>query len=406
MALVPYEQAFGRVSARLRATDVTEVPAADSVGLVTADDIKSLDDVPPFDNTAVDGFAVRSADVSPAPVELTVVATIPAGVAPVVTLEEGTCARIMTGAVIPDGADAVVMVEDTESLDGQPAGTDQRVRIQEAASPGQHIRPAGDDLRVGDLAIPAGTRITPAHLGLLATLGSTSVRVHRRPVVGVMSTGDELIAPGVPLAPGQIRDSNRQMLLALCARTGVDAVDLGLVPDDEDAIRGALSSASESCDAIVTSGGVSMGDYDYVKAVLDDIAEMEWMQVAIKPAKPFAFGTIDDTPVFGLPGNPVSSLVSFELFAHRGLLQMMGDPEPDLRRIVAHTSVDMRRRSDGKVHYVRVALSMGDGTLLATPTGAQGSHQLAASAAADGLAVLPDGHGVEEGEAVEVIAIG
>jgi molybdopterin molybdotransferase len=149
-----------------------------------------------------------------------------------------------------------------------------------------------------------------------------------------------------------------------------------------------------------------MGDYDYVKAVLDDIAEMEWMQVAIKPAKPFAFGTIDDTPVFGLPGNPVSSLVSFELFAHRGLLQMMGDPEPDLRRIVAHTSVDMRRRSDGKVHYVRVALSMGDGTLLATPTGAQGSHQLAASAAADGLAVLPDGHGVEEGEAVEVIAIG
>jgi molybdopterin molybdotransferase len=202
MALVPYEQAFGRVSARLRATDVTEVPAADSVGLVTADDIKSLDDVPPFDNTAVDGFAVRSADVSPAPVELTVVATIPAGVAPVVTLEEGTCARIMTGAVIPDGADAVVMVEDTESLDGQPAGTDQRVRIHEAASPGQHIRPAGDDLRVGDLAIPAGTRITPAHVGLLATLGRTSVRVHRRPVVGVMSTGDELVASGVPLAPG------------------------------------------------------------------------------------------------------------------------------------------------------------------------------------------------------------
>lgn len=406
MALVPYEEAFGRVSARLRATDVTEVPAADSVGLVTADEIKSLDDVPPFDNTAVDGFAVRSADVSPSPVELTVVATIPAGVAPVVSLEEGTCARIMTGAVIPDGADAVVMVEDTESLDGQPAGTDRRVRIHEAASPGQHIRPAGDDLRVGDLAIPAGTRITPAHVGLLATLGRTSVRVHRRPVVGVMSTGDELVAPGVPLAPGQIRDSNRQMLLALCTRTGVDAVDLGLVPDDEDAIRGALCSASESCDAIVTSGGVSMGDYDYVKAVLDDIAEMEWMQVAIKPAKPFAFGTIDDTPVFGLPGNPVSSLVSFELFARRGLMQMMGDPEPDLRRIVAHTSVDMRRRSDGKVHYVRVALSMGDGTLLATPTGAQGSHQLAASAAADGLAVLPDGHGVEAGEAVEVIAIG
>jgi molybdopterin biosynthesis enzyme len=149
-----------------------------------------------------------------------------------------------------------------------------------------------------------------------------------------------------------------------------------------------------------------MGDYDYVKAVLDDIADMEWMQVAIKPAKPFAFGTIDGTAVFGLPGNPVSSLVSFELFAHRGLRQMMGDPDPDLRRLVARTSVGMRRRTDGKVHYVRVGLSMGEGTLLATPTGAQGSHQLASSASADGLAVLPDGDGVEEGETVEVIAIG
>ncbi|MGI9579290.1 MAG: molybdopterin molybdotransferase MoeA [Microthrixaceae bacterium] len=409
MALVPYEDAFARVSARLSVTDAAEVPIQDCVGLVTAEDIRSLDDVPPFDNTAVDGFAVRSVDVTTVPVELAVVATIAAGAAPVVTLEEGTCARIMTGALIPDGADAVVMVEDTEQVrqDGLDGGAVEggTVRIGRPARGGAHIRPAGDDLRVGDLAIPASTRLQPAHVGLLATLGLTEVRVHRPPRVGVMSTGDELVGAGVPLAPGQIRDSNRQMLLTLCSRVGVDAIDLGLVQDDRDAIRNALESAAADCDAVVTSGGVSMGDYDYVKAVLNEIGDMDWMQVAIKPAKPFAFGMIGSTAVFGLPGNPVSSLVSFELFARRGLRQMMGYPEPAPRRLRAQAAVDFKRHSDGKVHYVRVGLVTADAALMAAPTGSQGSHQLAASAGADALAVIPNGDGIGAGEPVDVIPL-
>ena len=401
MALIPYPEALRRVEARLGRTDEVEVPIADCVGLVTTADIVSPDAVPPFDNTAVDGFAVRSADLVEVPAILEVVETIAAGSVPAVTLSEGTCARIMTGALIPPGADAVVMVEQTRSAE------DDAVYIDTSAAPGAHIRPAGDDLAAGDLAIGRATRLRPAHVGLLATLGITHVRVARRPRVGVLSTGDELVGPDTPLSPGQIRDSNRQMLLALCDRIGVEAVDLGLIGDDESAIEAALTNAALRCDAVITSGGVSMGDYDYVKAVLGRIAEMEWMQVAIKPAKPFAFGTIGDTPVFGLPGNPVSSLVSFELFAHPGLRVMMGDPDPHTPQLTARTGNDMRRRSDGKTHYVRVTLATGaDGVLEARSTGAQGSHQLAASAGADALAVLPDGEGLPSGSQVSVVPIG
>jgi molybdopterin molybdotransferase len=399
MPLVPYEEALTRVLHRLEPGEVLEAPIRSVPGLVGAQEVRSPEDVPPFDNTAVDGFALRCGDTDGAPVELDVIATIAAGAQPEVTLAAGTCARIMTGAVIPDGADAVVMVEDTEDVGGD------RVLVRRPVPRGAHIRPAGDDLRGGDLAVAAGTRLTAAHVGLLATLGLTGIRVHRRATVGVMSTGDELVGPGVPPAPGQIRDSNRQMLLALCDRAGVEGVDLGLVADDEDAIESAMREAAQRCDAIVTSGGVSMGDYDYVKAVLGRIADMEWMQVAIKPAKPFAFGKIGPTPVFGLPGNPVSSLVSFELFARPGLRRMMGDPDPHPLRVPATAGVDIRRRADGKTHFVRVTLANEADALVARPTGAQGSHQLAASATAAALAVLPDGEGVAAGGPLQVIPI-
>ena len=228
----------------------------------------------------------------------------------------------MTGAPIPPGADAVVMVEDSERLDLE------KVRLTAAVTAGMSVRSVGDDVRRGDVVFAAGTVVTPAVLGVLASINARSVSAYPRARVAVMSTGDELVTDGSPLAPGQIRESNQTMLTPLLAAAGCEVQTFGVVPDDEATLERTLRQAIASADAVVTSGGVSMGDYDVVKAVLGRIAEMRWMQVAIKPAKPFAFGTIDGVPVFGLPGNPVSSLVSFEMFARPALRQMMGHAEP------------------------------------------------------------------------------
>ncbi len=404
MSLVAYPQALERVLTRIAALDrpgPQELPISEAVGLVTAAPVEAPEAVPPFDNSAVDGFAVRSCDVARVPVELTVLTTIAAGAAPDVRLGEGQCARIMTGAMMPQGADAVVMIEHTEVV-GDPA----LVRILTSSAAGRHVRPRGDDLDRGEVAIGSGTVIRAAHVGLLATVGCSTVEVFPRPRVGVISTGDELVGPDVALRPGQIRDSNRQMLLALCDRTGFEGVDLGLVRDDPEAIESVLGDAARTCDAILTSGGVSMGDFDYVKAVLERIGDMEWMQVAIKPAKPFAFGVIGRTPVFGLPGNPVSSLVSFELFARPGLRALAGYPDPRRLRLPAVAGEAFDRRRDGRTHFVRVTLARQGEDLVVRSTGGQGSHQLAASAGADALAVLADGEGIAAGDPVEVVLIG
>ena len=224
----------------------------------------------------------------------------------------------MTGAPMPAGADAVVMVEETDRVG------DERVLVKAAVAPGQAVRAAGDDVQPGDLLFTPGTVVRPAVLGVLASVNAREVSVHPRARVAVLSTGDELIEDGGPLRPGQIRESNRRMLAGLLRETGCEVVDFGTVRDDEAALEVVLREAAGECDAIVTSGGVSMGDYDVVKAVLGRIADMRWMQIAIKPAKPFAFGTIGGTPIFGLPGNPVSSLVSFEMLARPALRRMMG----------------------------------------------------------------------------------
>ncbi|MCZ7630164.1 MAG: molybdopterin molybdotransferase MoeA [Microthrixaceae bacterium] len=222
MPLVPYSEALDRVLARIEGLgrpDPVECPISEAVGMVTALPVVAPEAVPPFDNTAVDGFAVRSADTAVVPVELSVVATVAAGEAPSVVVGPGECVRIMTGAVMPHGADAVVMVEHTEPA-GESASGVERVRILASSAQGRHVRPTGDDLHAGAVALAAGTVIRPAHVGLLATVGRSTVTVHPRPRVGVMSTGDELVGPGVDLQPGQIRDSNRQMLLALCEQAG------------------------------------------------------------------------------------------------------------------------------------------------------------------------------------------
>jgi len=224
--------------------------------------------------------------------------------------------------------------------------------------------------------------------------------------VGVLSTGDELSDEPGPLRPGQIRDSNRPTLLALLRGSGCEAVDLGLVPDDEEAIAAAVRRGTQECDAVLTSGGVSVGDFDLVKTVLDRLGQMRWMQVAIRPAKPFAFGTVDGTPVFGLPGNPVSSMVSFELFARPALRQMMGHTQLDRPRARAVADEPLRRTPDEKIHFVRVVAAMGaDGRYHLRSAGGQGSHQLAAMAAANALAVLPDGDGVAAGAEVDTLLL-
>jgi molybdopterin molybdotransferase len=379
-------------------------PIGAATGCVTAAPVSSPEDVPPLANTAVDGYAVQAADTAGAPVDLKVVGLLPAGVAPTVAVGVGEAVRIMTGAPLPAGADAVVMVEDTET-DGDA------VRILKAAEAGDAVRAAGSDVRTGDVVLPAGTVLGPAHIGVLASIGRTEVEVHPRARVGVLSTGDELVEDGGPLAPGQIRESNRPMLLGLVEQANAEPIDLGLVRDDEAAITAAIEHAVATCDAVVTSGGVSMGDFDLIKVVLDRMGAMRWMQIAIKPAKPFAFGVLQSAgrsvPVFGLPGNPVSSLVSFEVLARPALRKMMGHHELDGPTVRALADGPLRRRPDGKLHLVRVHGGFGpDGRWHVRSTGAQGSHQLASTAGANGLALLPDGNGVDAGAEVDVLLIG
>ncbi|CAB4705417.1 unannotated protein [freshwater metagenome] len=388
--------------------DEVTLPIAGLDGYVLAEDVTAAEDVPPFANTAVDGYAVRARDTAVAPTELVVVGELAAGAAPTHTVLPGTAVRIMTGAPIPPGADAVVMVEETERLDNG-----MRVRIRSSASAGDAVRAAGSDVATGVRVFDRGTVLNGPSLGVLASINRNEVSVFGRARVAVLSTGDELVTDGGALAPGQIRESNKTMLLPMVRTCGAEAVDLGVVVDDELLLETVLRDAADDCDAIVTSGGVSMGDYDVVKAVLSRIAEMSWMQIAIKPAKPFAFGLLTNrsgrrVPVFGLPGNPVSSMVSFEVLARPAIRLMMGhSPEAaDRRRIWAIADEGLRREPDGKTHLTRVFGAFGaDGRLHVRTTGPQGSHQLAAAAQADGLAVLPDGRGVLPGGDVEVFLL-
>jgi molybdopterin molybdotransferase len=393
-----------RVLSRCRALPVQSLPLTAAQGLVLAQDVVAAEAVPPFPNSAMDGYAVRADDTAAAtpshPARLQVVGTVAAGQAPDVVVGPGQALRIMTGAPFPEGADAVAMVEVTETEGDE-------VLVKEPAAAGAHVRAAGEDVAAGERVFTAGTAVGPGHMGVLASIGCQRVAVHSRPRVGVISTGDELVEAG-PLRPGQIRDSNRRTLLALVGRDGFEPVDLGMVGDDEAAIRGAIEGAVEDCDAVLTSGGVSMGDFDYVRRYLEQVADMAWMQVAIRPAKPLAFGGVDDVPVFGLPGNPVSSMVSYELLARPGLRRLAGHGDgelerPPIRGIAGH---DFQRRPDGRVNFIRVVASFrGDGRCQVVAAGGQGSHHLLAMARANALAVVPDGVGVAAGEELDVLLL-
>ena len=401
--MISLEDAREYVLAGCRVSTPSVVALRAALGLVLAEEIVATEAIPPFANTAVDGFAVRAADVAAAPVSLRVIGTLAAGAAFAHAVGAGEALRIMTGAPMPNGADAAVMVELTElSADGTT------VHVSRSVEPGASVRNAGEDVRPGQLVFSPGVVLSAGHLGVLASLGRLSVLVHPRPRVGVLSTGDELIEGDQPLLPGQIRDSNRHTLLAMLDQSGCVGVDLGLVRDNEADITAAIERAVGECDALVTSGGVSMGAFDYVKVVLDRIGDMRWMQVAIKPAKPLAFGTVHGVPVFGLPGNPVSSMVSYELFARPALRKMMGFAPRAWMRAPVKAVADEAfvRRPDGKVHFNRVIATLeGDGRYHVRSAGGQGSHHLTAMANASALAVLPDGGGVAVGGNVELLLL-
>ena len=399
--MIPLGEARRHVLDRVPRRDPVEIPVPDALGLVLAEPVVAAEAVPPFANTAMDGFAVRAADTVGAPVELAIVETIAAGHAPELVVGPGQASRIFTGAPMPAGADAVVMVERTGIVD------DDRVRVEIEVPVGNHIRPAGDDLSEGEQVFAPGEVLTAAHLGVLCSLGVEVVSAHPRLRVGVVSTGDELVEGPVRLQPGQIRDSNRRTLLTLARQAGCEVLDLGIARDTEDDITAAIRRGVAECDAVLTSGGVSMGDIDLVRVILDDIGDMRWMQVAIRPAKPFAFGLVEDTPVFGFPGNPVSSMVSFELFGRPALRQAMGHSVLDRPLVLGVADDSFERRPDGKTHFVRVVAHFADdGRAHVASAGGQGSHQLGAMAAANALAVIPDGDGVAAGGPVEVMLLG
>ncbi len=382
-------------------------PCEQMSGRVLAQDVVAPENVPPFANSAVDGFAVRTADTQTVPTELVVVDTVAAGAEPKIAVGAGQAIRIMTGAPMPQGADAVVMVEDTQRVG------DDRVSIGKAAKLYDAIRDAGSDVNKGDTVFVVGTVLNAAGAGVLASVNARTVKAYPRARVALLSTGDELVTDGSPLKIGQIRESNLTMLDAMIAASGCEVLNLGIIKDDEALLERVLLDVIERCDAIVTSGGVSMGDFDVVKAVLSRIANMQWMQLAIKPAKPFAFGQLQASdgrivPIFGLPGNPVSSMISYELLARPALRKMMGHTHDLLRPTVkAVLDAPIKRKQDGKVHYVRVFGGFeSDGRLHVRDTGPQGSHQLASTALANGLAYVPDSMGIEAGAEVDIYVIG
>ena len=359
------------------------VPLDEGLGRVLCEDVRSGRDVPSFANSAMDGFAVRWSDVagaSPsAPVSLKVRGTVGAGSVSRKRVLSGTAIRIMTGAPVPAGTDAIVRVEYTDT-----AG--ERVVVSRTDGQGSHIRPAGEDIRSGDLVLGRGKVLAVPDVGLLASIGRPKVRVHRRPVVAIIATGDELIGVGDRPAPGKVVNSNGYTLSSAVAEAGAVPKSFGIVRDDRESLTQAFRDAM-TCDALITSGGVSVGDYDYVKDALADAGvRMRFWRVAQRPGHPMAFGSKGSRPVFGLPGNPVSSLVSFILYVRPSLLRMMGHENlfmPVVRAKVAHDIKTAR----GLKEFVRCRLEQDNGRFVASSTGTQSSGVLRSLSLAQGLVV-------------------
>ena len=398
--MIPLEDARSRVLSSLPSPESVVVAPSAALGLVLARAVVSPSVVPPFDNSAMDGFAVRHQDLAEIPTVLPVAEDVAAGHVARGRVEPGSAIKIMTGAPIPPGADTVVKVEDTEPVDGS-------VRILARPEPGTAVRRAGGDVGEGDVVFEAGEVVTARHVGVMAAVGVGEVEVYRQLRAGIMSTGDEVMAPETStLESGQIRDSNRPLLRGLLTGIGVEVADYGIVRDDAEALRAAFTSAASECDIVVTSGGVSMGEYDLVKQILLELGGVELWRVAMQPAKPFAFGRIGDAPLFGLPGNPVSVFVAFEQFVRPAVRKMTGRRNL-LRPRLPGTLAEAVETDPEKTVFLRVKVDLdGEGRPVRL-AGGQSSNVLSATARADGFAVVPRGVGaLPAGASVELELFG
>jgi len=436
--LLAVEEALERVLAGMSPIDGTRaVPPEEALGCVLAEDVVAAVALPPWDNSAMDGYAIRAGDTAAAtedaPARLAVVGEVPAGRAADVAVGPGEALRIATGAPVPAGADAVVPVEQTTPLDanGIPGGRGRDAAgplpaaclVHIAVPPGGSIRAAGSDVAAGTRIAEAGTRVSPAVVALAAGSGNARIAVRRRPRVAVLATGDEVRAPGEPLGPAGIPDANGPGLRALVRAAGADTLDLGIARDDLDDVRGRLRRGIDEADAVIVSGGVSVGPYDVVKRAFDEVGRMELWRVAVQPGKPFAFGhaagvrggSAGDIPspvlLFGLPGNPVSSFVTFELFVRPAIRRLAGDrilERPSDRGVM----LEAASKSAGRRGFIRVVAERdergavrrdGRGRVRVRLAGGQGSHVLSALVAADALAVIPESvPGVAPGDEVEL----
>lgn len=377
---------------------VENTPLEKAQGLVLAEDLEAEFDSPPFDNSAVDGYAVRSADAEEGRV-FRVVDEAPAGRPAEKSVGEGEAIKIFTGGVIPEEADAVVMVENT-------SGWGEEFELKKAATPGQNVRRSGEDMREGDMILGAGTEVGAPEIALTATQGYGELPVYRRPKVAVLSTGTELVVPGErDLSPGEIYDSNSFAMLAQAREAGAEAFRVAAASDDADVLRDTIQRALESADVVVTSGGVSVGEKDLVKSTLLDLGvEQVFWGVKLKPGKPVFYGMREDARFFGLPGNPVSAMVCFELFVRPALMEMMGREDKERPRVQVYFDERVSNRL-GRMHAMRVSLERTERGWLARSVGAQGSGLVSSLAKADALALIGPESEVRAEEPVEAIVL-
>jgi len=387
------EEALARILATVDVLEPERMDLLDAAGRVLAEDVAVDRDIPPLANSAMDGYAVRGADISPArtPARLRVVGEVAAGHVSPVQVEPGTAVRIMTGAPIPAGTDTVVRFEDTR-LDGD------WVEVLEAPPAGANVRAAGEDVRAGEIILRPGKVLRPQEIGMLAAVGRVAVAVVRRPRVAILATGDEVVPPDQLPGPGQIRDANSYAIAAQVQRYGGRPLLLGVARDQEALVRQGMRDAlAQGADLIITSGGVSVGDFDLVKQVLAAEGEMHFWSLNMKPGRPLAFGMVvgpatgagRGVPLLGLPGNPVAAMISTELFARPALLKMQGFTDWSRSTVQARLSQPIMRK-DGRRHYLRVRLRQTKAGFEATLTGDQGSGILNSLVQADGLAIIPE----------------
>jgi molybdopterin molybdotransferase len=415
--MIAVEEALERILSFVHRLEPEEQPLAGALGQVLAEDVAAAFDIPPLDNTAMDGYAVRAADTAGAsettPVRLRVAGELAAGYLFEGEVAPRTAVRIMTGAPVPRGADAIVPFEETDERAGRRSPSSGEVAVLKAARPGANIRRAGEDVRRGAPVLPAGTTLSPAQIGLLASLGRATARVYRRPVVAILSTGDELLEPGQPPAPGKIYDSNAYSVAAMVQEAGGVPKRLGIAADTVEALTAKLRQGL-GADLLITSAGVSRGDYDVVKDVLAKEGEIDFWTVRMRPGKPLAFGAFPSAgrrvPHIGLPGNPVSSMITFELFGRAAVYKMLGKSGWERPRVRA-IAQERIENSDGRRVYARAILSQrdpdGQGVrYYASLTGPQGSGILTSMALANALAVVPeDVPAIEPGDEVECLVL-